>query len=173
MVRTLQTCDLRTLQMCDLTGSAGRSLGRGWLDRDDRRDRSFVVRLVGHELQCRILREDRGSQSPQLRTGIDAELVGEYLPGLSEGVERFRLAAAPIEGKHEMRAQPFPERPSRDQRFELADHLSVMTQCEVGFDAILECRYPPLLEALDVGLSEGFVSELRERRSAPQRQCLA
>ncbi len=44
---------------------------------------------------------------------------------------------------------------------------------EIGLDALLERDQPELLEAGDVGLCERLVREIRERRAAPQAECLA
>ena len=46
------------------------------------------------------------------------------------------------------------------------------TQRELGLDQLLESVNVQLLEARDLVLSEGLVSQVSERRAAPQRQRL-
>ena len=60
----------------------------------------------------------------------------------------------------------------RDQRLELADQIGVSSQRKIGRDPFLERHQPALLEPRDRGLREGLEREVRERRSAPQRERL-
>ena len=46
-------------------------------------------------------------------------------------------------------------------------------QCQVGIDALLDDDGSQLLEARDLRLRERLVDEVRERRSAPERERLA
>jgi len=47
------------------------------------------------------------------------------------------------------------------------------TEREVGFDPLLECRQSELLQPPDLDLRERVVRELRQRRTAPEREPLA
>lgn len=46
--------------------------------------------------------EDRHVQSLQVRTGLDAELVGECLPALREHLEGLGMTAGPVQSLHEV-----------------------------------------------------------------------
>src|SRR5918994_1353282 len=59
------------------------------------------------------------------------------------------------------------------ERLELRDQGGVISEGEVGLDAVLERDQPELLDRGDVGLCERLVREAAERRPAPKVQCLA
>ncbi len=61
----------------------------------------------------------------------------------------------------------------RDERLELGHELGVATERQVGFDPILDRREAYLLQPGDLALCELPVSELRQRRSVPERKRLA
>ena len=58
------------------------------------------------------------------------------------------------------------------QRLELADQRRVPAEREIRVDPVLERRQALLLEPGSLGLRERLVREVRQRRSAPQRQRL-
>jgi hypothetical protein len=55
-----------------------------------------------------------------------------------------------------------------DEGIELTDHLSMPTERELGVDQVLPCRKAELFEALDLSGREGLVSQVAERRAAPE-----
>ncbi len=61
----------------------------------------------------------------------------------------------------------------RDEAFEFGNELAREPAGEVGVDAILDRGQPELLEAAELGERERLVPELRQRRTAPQRERLA
>ena len=69
--------------------------------------------------------------------------------------------------------QRFTQRVLGDQCLELADHVAVAAERQVGLDALLHAREPQLLEVCALDLRERLVGELRKRRPAPQREGLA
>ena len=58
-------------------------------------------RLLGRQLG--VVREDRLLEPPQLRPGLDPELVDEQPAPLAHHLERLRLAAAAVEREHQVR----------------------------------------------------------------------
>ena len=68
-----------------------------------------------------------------------------------------------------LRAELLAERVLGDQRLELADHVAVMPEREVGLDPPFECGEAELLEARALVPGEGL-RELGECRSAPERE---
>ncbi len=77
------------------------------------------------------------------------------------GLERLRLAAAAVQGEHQLAVQVLAERLLRHGGLELGDQIRVPAERELGLDARLECRPAPLLEAGDLGLRERLVGESR------------
>src|SRR5262245_5099759 len=59
-----------------------------------------------------------------------------------------------------------------DERFQLANELSLAAELELGVDPLLDRSEAQLLEARDLALGEGVVGEIGERRSAPERERL-
>ena len=59
------------------------------------------------------------------------------------------------------------------ERFQLADQLGVLAEREVGLDALCQAVEARLLQAGDLGLGEGLVAEVGQRRAAPHRERLA
>ena len=60
----------------------------------------------------------------------------------------------------------------RDERLELRDQIGVALELELGGDPFLDDGQAQLLETPDLGLGENLVSEVRQRRSTPERQRL-
>ena len=67
-------------------------------------------------------------------------------------------------------AQPLACRMLSYERLELGDQRGVMTEREVGLDAVLERDQPQLLEPRDLVLRERLVGEIGQRRPAPERE---
>ena len=67
-----------------------------------------------------VLAQDRPFELLQRGAGVDAELVEQRGPAVPVGLQRFGLAAGPVEGEHQLAAQPLPERVLRQERLQLA-----------------------------------------------------
>ena len=112
-------------------------------------------------------------QLAELAAGLDPELIDERAPRALIGVERLGLAAAPVEGEHQLAAQPLAQRVLGDERLELAGQLGVPAGGEILLDALLDAGEPEILEPRDLGLGEPRVGEIGERRATPERERLA
>ena len=77
-----------------------------------------------------------------------------------------------VEQHASARLDPLTQRVLPRKRCQLGDQLGVAAELEIGLDALLQRPDAQLLEACDRRLSEGVVGEIRERRAAPQPQCL-
>src|SRR5262249_39835720 len=88
-------------------------------------------------------------------------------------LERFSLPARAVEGEHELPAEPLRERILGDQRLELTHDLRVTPELELGLDQFLARGGAQLFHAGDLDLGERLVGEIRERRTAPERERLA
>jgi hypothetical protein len=83
------------------------------------------------------------------------------------------LAAAAIQGHHELCAQALAHRMLGDEPFELGHHVGVAAERQVGVDALLQRRKVSLLEPRDLGLRERLVRNVGQGRPAPHGERLA
>ena len=135
-------------------------------------------RLCAAPARCRrrgrleggVLVEDRALEALQGGARLDPEPVDER--GTRGGVDLEGLGLPPraIQREHELPARTLAQGVLAHEPLELADHLRVVSECEVGVDPVLERGEPQVLEAGDGGLGEGLEREVAERRTAPQRQ---
>ena len=125
-----------------------------------------------HDVQLRILSEDRPLEAPQRRPRLDPERLHQRLPRRPVGRQRLRLPARAVEREHQLAAQALRQRVLGDQELELADELAGAAESEVGVDAILERGEAKLLEPTDLTLRPWLVGELGEWRAAPEREGL-
>jgi hypothetical protein len=123
---------------------------------------------MDRRVERRILIEDRALQALELGPRDDPEFLGQRAMGVLVGLECLGLAARPVEGEHELAAQPLPPRVLAHERLQLADDGGGASEREVRLDPLLEGAEPELLEAGDLGLSKRFVGELTQRGAAPQ-----
>ena len=122
--------------------------------------------------QGRVVAQDRPLQLAEGRRRLQAELVEQQLPDLAVGLEGLGLAAAAVEGEHELAAEPLAQRLLGDQALELADQLGPGAQGQVGLDPLLHTDQAQLLQPGDLGLGERLVAEVGQRRPPPQGQRL-
>lgn len=113
-----------------------------------------------------ILNEDRALQLPQDHAGLDAERLDEGVVRAPIRGQGVGLPARAVKSKHELRPQALARRMSRNELLELSDYCHMHAELEVGVEPVLERRQPFLLETCGQRRCE----ELRERRSAPERE---
>ena len=106
----------------------------------------------------------------ELRTGFDSELVDEAGACVLVHLEGLGLPARAIEREHQLTAERLAQRMLAGEPLELADHVAVQPELELGVDALADHDEPKLLEPSDLRLREVVECELRERRPAPQRE---
>ena len=109
----------------------------------------------------------------QVGRRIDAELIGEQLPGVSIDLKGLSLTAQPVQREHKVAPQSFAERMLSHQGLQFADELGMSAKRKVRLDPVLHHREPEVLNPRDCRLCEGLVRELRERCAAPQTQGLS
>jgi len=93
---------------------------------------------VGDHGDRRVVRKDRLLDAPELRSRLEAKLVGEHAPCLLEGLERVRLSPAAVERQHQLAPQPLPERVVRDRGTQGRDELAVLSERERHLELFLE-----------------------------------
>ena len=78
------------------------------------------------------------------------------------GLERFRLPARAVEGKHELAPKALCQRVLGDQALELADELVVAAESEIRVDTVLEGGEAKLIQPSDLALgrADELVGEL-------------
>ena len=90
----------------------------------------------------------------------------------AKGLERLRLAAAPVEGEHLQPAQALPERVRGHERIDLPQHGGVVAGGQLRLHATLDGEQPQLVEARGHVLQEGLTDEIPERGARPLAQGL-
>ena len=114
--------------------------------------------------------EHRSLELLQGRPRLDAKLLDQRRPRRLVGGQRLRLPPRPVEGEHQLAAEPFPQRVLGDQALELGDELRTLAALEIGVDPPLLRRETELLEPRGLFAREGLKCEIGERRPAPQRE---
>ena len=109
----------------------------------------------------------------QLRRGVEAELVGEREPGGPVDLERLGLAAAAVQRKHQLAAQPLAQRMEGDELLQLADDRSVPAERELCVDPLFLGSDAQLVETRRLEPGEFLLLEVGERRAAPEVERLA
>ena len=154
-----------------------RELGR--LDEVGEKDRDRLAPLLDHErsgerrLERGVLTEDRLLELAQLCPRLEPQLLVERAPSVAIGLERVSLPASAVEGEHELCARALVEGMLGDRRLQLGDELGVVAQLELGVDEIRLGGRAQLLQPRHLEPGEGLVSEVGERRAAPEPDGLA
>ena len=112
--------------------------------------------------------EDRLLDTAQLRARVQTGLLGQDLAGTLVGGQRLGLPASAIEGAHQQRLRPLPQRLLGDQRLQLPHQPGMLTQGQLRRDAILQRAQAQLLKTSRVGDRERLPSDVGQRRTPPQ-----
>ena len=114
-----------------------------------------------------VLAKDPLLECPELRAGLEAELV-ERGARVAVGGEGVRLAPGAVEGEHEQGAEGLAVGMRRNKGFELCGDGGVVGAGEVMVDAGLEGDEPRFVEPRGVGAGEGLVGQICEGRPPPE-----
>ena len=117
-----------------------------------------------------LVSEDLRLHTPELGARLDSELLNESGARVLIDVEGLDLTTRAVEGEHQLTAKGFAERMLRDERFELADDVTVPAEIEVCIDPRLERHEAELVETPDLRLREVVERELGQRRATPKRE---
>ena len=102
-------------------------------------------------------------QLAQFGTGVDAQLLGDGVPGLAVDLERLGVPPGAVQGAHQQQPQALPERMVRQQPAQLGDGLVVPAEGEFGRD-------PQFVGAeAEFGKPFGLRLDQRRRRDVGQR----
>ena len=108
-----------------------------------------------------------GLQAGEVRCRVEAELLGQHLPGTREGPEGVDLAAAAVEGEHEAPGEALPQRVLVHRALELGDRLAVAAEVEQGVEAGLQRLEAQLLPAHHGRPGPLLVGDVGQHRPAP------
>ncbi len=162
------------LELNELARAASRRLGDG--GGKPRRCRALgrrARRACGSAggVERRVLLEHAPLKVPQRRWRLDPELLVEHAPESLVRIERFCVSPRPVQGEHVLGAEPFAQRLTRDQTFQLAHYVSVIAELQIGLEPPLERRCPELFQACALVAREGL-RELRQCGPPPERKSL-
>ncbi len=124
-------------------------------------------------VKYRVLAQHGVVQATELGTGLDADLLHEHAARIAIGGQRLSLPSGAVEREHALDVQPLLERMSRDERFELPDHLQVPSADEVLVDGQLAGAKPQLLEPADLGSRERLADDVGQSVAAPEGERFA
>ena len=110
----------------------------------------------------------------QLRTGVEAELVGQAVTNPLVGGQGIGLAAFPVQRGDQQHPKALLEGMRGDRSFQLADHITCLAQLRTGREPGLDELHPGLFEPGPVwrepitvaGAREDVAAEHRQRRHA-------
>ena len=91
--------------------------------------------------------QHRRLQTLQVPAGIDAQLVGENLPGPPVGIQRLRLPAGPVQAQHQLRSETFVQRIPARELLQFGDQFGVPSHGEIGLDARAQGAQVQFLQA--------------------------
>src|SRR6476619_6655488 len=91
---------------------------------------------------------------PERCVRLEPELLVQQPPARAVDLERVCLAAAAIEGQHQLAAQAFPQWLLAHEPVELGNQLRVAPQRELGLDPLLERGQPLLVQPRSLGAGE-------------------
>ena len=133
-------------------------------------DLALLVRRCTDRPRCeaRFVAEDLRLEPLELRAGLDSEFVDEAGACILVHLQGLRLPARTIQREHELPAERLAKRMLADEPFQLADHVAVTTELEVGVDLLPAGDEPKLLEPTGLRLREVVERELRQCRPTPQ-----
>ena len=97
---------------------------------------------AGDGQQRRRLLEDLGLQRLQGRSGLEPQMLGELHTGAMKDLERLLLAAAAVQGQHQLTRHPLPGRMLGEQALQLADEHAVPAQTQICVDPALQREQP-------------------------------
>ena len=116
------------------------------------------------------MREDRLLEPPQLRAGLERQLLREHTPRLVEGLEGVGLAAAAVEREHQLSPEPLAEGVLVERRANRGDDLAMLSQRERRLELLFERVDSKRLEPPRLRAEPGSVGEPVQRRAAPELQ---
>ena len=114
--------------------------------------------------------EDVPLELLELRRRFEAEVVRQPPARVGVRGERVGLAATAVEREHELRAQRLAQRVVGHERLQLADHVRLAAEREVGVDPRSHAHQAQVIEALGLADGELLVADVLQRRAPPEAE---
>jgi hypothetical protein len=121
-------------------------------------------------LEIAVVGEDSAFQPLQLRSGVQAELLGEQPTRCRIRLQGLALPTGAVQRDHQMRVRLFAERVARDQGLRLSDDLVRTAQHQQQRQPGLPGLQVGLVETGDVCARPFVLRHVGQRLTPPQRQ---
>jgi len=115
---------------------------------------------------------EAGGQRLQLRTRLDVELAPQRHLGVAIGKKRLRASSGPGQGQHEARPETFAIGRLADRPPQLGGQGLVLAKLQAERHELVDRGRPQLFEPGELGRCHGFVADVGDARSAPDRHGL-
>lgn len=99
--------------------------------------------------QARVASEDGQLKALQILAWVQAQFLGQTLPGAPVNGQCFRLAAAPVQREHQLLHQPLPLRMLDDQASQRVQQIPVVAETQPRLDQVFLRHEPGLFQAGD------------------------
>jgi hypothetical protein len=113
------------------------------------------------------LSEYRTVQFAQLLAWLYTKVADELAAGVRIDRQCLGLPAGPVEGQHQLSAEPLSIRIRMDQRLQIADDSGLAPEGKVRVDPRFQRSQPELLQPAEFGGREGLIGELGQWFSPP------
>jgi hypothetical protein len=122
-------------------------------------------------VEAHVLTEDRRFEVAHCRARVDAQFLAECRAQPAIRGEGIRLAAAPVEGEHELPVQVLTERVLLGQLLQLREQLGVFTQRKPGLRKRLRRLHPQFLQAHGLLVEPTHAGHIGQCPTTPQLLC--
>ena len=104
--------------------------------------------------------------------GLDPQLFDQRPARVLVSLQRIRLALAPVQGQHQLRAEALAVGVHADQRLEPTDQLAMAAKRQLGLVQVLDRGQPLIVQAAGLAPDERLMREVGKWCAAPQRERL-
>jgi hypothetical protein len=115
-------------------------------------EQAVAAQRCSTQLVRGTLLENVALEPPELRRGVEAQLVHEHLARSAIRLQRLSLAPSAVQRDHEFLPEPFAQRVAGDQLFELGNDVPMSSKSELCGDPLLGRDQPQLFQMCDLGL---------------------
>ena len=128
--------------------------------------------LLPRRVERRVLAQNRLMQPPEIRPGLDADLLYQRGARCAVCLKGVGLAGRAVERDHALRVKALAQRLVRQQGLDLRQHFAVAPGVEVVIDRDFGRARAQILEAPDLRSGERLVGDVAQGRPPPQAQRL-
>ena len=96
--------------------------------------------MCRNNVQCSVLRDDRGLEFAEIRSGVDPQFIGEQPPCPLISAKGVALPAGAVKGEHQLAPSPFAQWRIGHRGLKIADDLCGAARREQRIGPILHQR---------------------------------